>query len=518
MKGIEKENVEKNCVRNVTNEIMFVGAIYKKPDLFVEYGHNIRSKYDFIDEGTKFFYDIAEIIYKTRSQEFNRSVITTFVSEDTDKLSLYKKYGGWKIIESWMNLAEVKNFKNYFEVLKKYSLLREYQRNGFNIEKIVKHPKFEEFSAKDIYRLIRAKADRIHTVILSNEEGEILNSNIKRTLLRCMETPDLGIKLPFPIMNDIFRGAKKRSCMAVGMLSNSGKTRLMTMIIAFFSLILNEKVLVLLNEMTIEELRYALITTVINNFEFQELHGLKLKKIEKEITLGLYKDKNGNFIYPLKDEDGNTIETIEEYAERVANNSYEFVQIMKIADWIEDSMKGLIFSKDISTAYDDKTLEFEIRKAKLTLGVNYVFYDTAKSDISAIGDWAAFKATVTKLTELFKELDMFGYLSIQLSDDANYINPDELTSSNISNAKQIKHVLHTLCLFKEIPKKMYHKYCYKKADNVDWGTPAKYDLDLKKRYYCCVVDKNRFGRKTILLFEVDLDRNIWIEVGELERK
>ena len=33
-------------------------------------------------------------------------------------------------------------------------------------------------------------------------------------------------------------------------------------------------------EMTVEEIRYALITTVINNSEFQQLHGLKLKKKE----------------------------------------------------------------------------------------------------------------------------------------------------------------------------------------------------------------------------------------------
>ena len=53
------------------------------------------------------------------------------------------------------------------------------QKNGFDIEKIMKHPKFELLSPMDIYRLIRAKADRIHTVILTNEEAEILNSNIK---------------------------------------------------------------------------------------------------------------------------------------------------------------------------------------------------------------------------------------------------------------------------------------------------------------------------------------------------
>ena len=310
-----------------------MGSIYKKPDLFIEHGHNIRSKYDFYDEATKFFYDNAEILYQTRTQTFNRSVISTYMAEDPDRLTLYKKYGGWKTIEEWTKLAITDNFQSYFDVLKKYSLLREYQRNGFSVDKIMNHSKFEMLTAMDIYRLIRSKADRIHTVILTNEESEVLNSNIKTTLLHCMETPDLGLQLPFPVMNDITRGMKKKSVMAVGMLSNAGKTRLMTKLIAYITLVLKEKVFVLLNEMTVEEIRYALITTVINNSEFQQLHGLKLKKKEKELTLGLYKDSKGEFIYANKDEWGDVTETIEEYAQRVAENSDEYIKIMKIHIW-----------------------------------------------------------------------------------------------------------------------------------------------------------------------------------------
>ena len=47
------------------------------------------------------------------------------MAEDQERLSLYKKYGGWKTLEDWMNLAVVDNFQGYFEVLKKFSLLRE---------------------------------------------------------------------------------------------------------------------------------------------------------------------------------------------------------------------------------------------------------------------------------------------------------------------------------------------------------------------------------------------------------
>ena len=43
-------------------------------------------------------------------------------------------------------------------------------------------------------------------------------------------------------------------------------------------------------------------------------------------------------------------------------------------------------------------------------------------------------------------------------------------------------------------------------------------LEEGKRYYCSVCDKNRFGAKKKTLFEVNLDFNTWIEVGELVRK
>nr|DAW20522.1 MAG TPA: replicative helicase [Caudoviricetes sp.] len=506
-----------DLVANVPTEVLFVGCIYKQPDLLVNYGQYVRSKYDFSDEVTRFFYDSAEIIYKTRSQTFNKTTVSTYFSEEPDRLSTFKKYGGWKTIESWIKLAITDDIQKYQEIIKKYSLLREYQRNGFDISKIVEHKKFEQFTASDIYRLIRGKADRIHTVILTNQEAEILNSHIKETLLSCMEKPDLGVPLPFPILNDIFRGCKLGSTMAVGMLSNAGKTRFMTMIIAYLTLVNHERVFVMLNEMGVEDLRKCLVTTIINNKEFQKLHGIKLKKPEKELTLGLYKNNKGEYIYQKTDDFGEATETTEEYIKRVSANSEEYNKIMKIAEWIEAETNELILVKDMASGYDDKTLEFEIRKANLTHGAKYFFYDTCKQDVEATGDWAALKATVTKLTDIAKQLEMFGYLSIQLTDDTEFCKPDELNSNNIANAKQLKHIVWTMALFKEISPNDFHKYRYVQHDE-KWGKDAECELQAGKRYYAANVDKNRFGCKKKVIFEVDLDLNTWVEVGELRRK
>ena len=81
-------------IASVPTEVLFVGSIYKEPDLLINYSQYMRSKYDFSDEVTRFFYDSAEIIYKNRTQTFNKTTILTYFSEEPERLSTFKKYGG----------------------------------------------------------------------------------------------------------------------------------------------------------------------------------------------------------------------------------------------------------------------------------------------------------------------------------------------------------------------------------------------------------------------------------------
>ena len=508
-------NIE--AVNNVTNEILFVGAVYKNPELLVDYIQLVKSKYDFYDEATRFFYDSAEIIYQTRSQEFKNTTITTYMSEDKERLTLFKKYGGNKTLEEWKKLAQLENQKNYYDILKKYSLLREYQRKGFDVSGIIAHKKFETFNANDIYRLVRGKADKIHTVILGSTETEVLNKDTKKTLLDHLARPSMGLQMPFPILNSVFRGMKTKTLMAGGMVSNAGKTRFMVKLIAYIALVMRQKVYVMVNEMDISEVRDCLITTIVNNPEFQQLHGFEIKKNESELDMGLYKDKNGEFVYRKYNEEGEPLESDDEYIRRVEQDSEEFNQIMQIAEWVDSELQTSIFIDDVSDAYDDKSLEFKIRKAKMTLGCNYWFYDTFKSDTDDTGDWAAMLVSATKLATVAKETDTFGYLSIQLLDEVSSVDPDRLSSSYVANCKAIKRVLYTMILFKEILPSEFKKYNYLKVDE-EWGEPHPQPLIEGHRYYCANVDKNRFGRKPKVIFELNLDTNEWVEVGELVRK
>ena len=457
-------------------------------------------------------------MYQTVTQTFSKANVSIFMSEEPERASLYRKYGGWRTIESWVRMSSTDDFdvRSCFDRLKKYSLLREYERRGFNTDFIKNQNRFDYYTAKDIYKLVRTQADRVNTVIMGDSDIDILNSKVNDLIDGCLDTPDQGFTIPFPILNEVFMGMQKKTIMAVAAMSNAGKSRLMIKLVAYATLVLHKRTLVLLNEMTVEKMRKALLTTVINNPEYKALHGVDIVKPEREIVMGMYRDRDGNFIYRRRDKEGNFAESKEDFLQRVKDNSDEYHKVKQVASWIESQMQALIYVKDISSDYSDHVLEFEIRKAVITKGVELWFYDTCKNEQT--GEWSAFKITVSKLAEICKPLNVFGYLSMQLNDETNSVAPDAMNSSCIAEARQTKHVLDSLIMIKQIDVGDYHKYQYIKRNEEDWGSDVTKDLSQNKIYYCFVVDKNRGGEKPKVLFEVNLNLNTWSECGMLQRR
>ena len=497
-------------------ETFLVGSLYKQPELYIEYSRYIVSKYDFADEATRFFYDNFAIMYETFTQTINETNINAWMTQEAERLKKYKLYGGYSLLKTWVDLAVVDDFKNYFTVVKKFSLVREYQRNGFPANRIMEFKNFDKLTAKDIYRLIRSKADKIYTVIDGEEDSHIINEDMVNAVNSCLITPDIGLPYPFEIINELFKGMMEQTFLCTGMASNEGKTRFMIMLVAYVSLVLKQKSFVMLNEMTEKQIKHCLITTVLNNKAFKKLHGVDITKNEKELTLGLYKDSNGEFITRRTDNMGRFTESENDFIARLQGTSEEYNKVLKVAQWVEAEMDGKIYLKELAR-YDDNSLEFEIRKHVMIHGIKYVFYDTLKNDDSTIGDWAALKLTTTKLKQVINDLKIYGYGSIQLTDDVHFTDPLMMSSNNIGACKAIKHLLDQLLLCKRISKDTYHKYHILQKDD-SWGDNCFIDLDYKNTYYCFLVDKNRKGDKQAIAFQVDLNLNCWTEVGVLVKK
>lgn len=332
-------------------------------------------------------------MYKSFSEDFSKANIISFMSQDAERFRQFKQLGGYKTIESWWKVLSAhtdNDVRTCFDILKKYSLVREYKRKGYSVDYLLGSKKFDTMSPLDVYKNIRGNVDKIHTKILGDSEIEVLNSNVSTLIDDCIDIPSQGFEIPFPILNEVFMGMQKKTIMAVAALSNTGKSRLMIKLVAYASLVLKKKTLVLLNEMPIEKMRKALLTTVINNPEYKKLHGIDITKPEREIVMGMYRDKDGNFIERLRDEHGNALETKEEFLARVREHSEEYRKVQAVAKWIEEQNQGMIYAKDVSSDYSDQVLEFEIRKAVLTRNVELWFYDCVI--VVAIITWSAFIA------------------------------------------------------------------------------------------------------------------------------
>ena len=71
-----------------------MGSFFRSPDLFVNYGNFMRSKYDFSDPAVKFFYDSFETYYLTFSQTVDETKMNVFMSQNPERLKTYKQYKG----------------------------------------------------------------------------------------------------------------------------------------------------------------------------------------------------------------------------------------------------------------------------------------------------------------------------------------------------------------------------------------------------------------------------------------
>lgn len=509
-------------ISNSQAEMMFVGCLYKKPEFILEVENVVKSETYFCDSVAKFLYDQAILLFK-KNQSFSENSIVVFMTEDSERLEAFKKFGGIETVKNFIEYATVDDFQSYYEELKKYSLVREYEDKGFDTSKIRKTKKFITATANDVYYWVRSVVDKVHTSVLSETETEYISNDMTSFADSFLEQPDMGAFTPFPEFNELFRGLRFKNHMSVGMISNSGKTRFMVRLAAYNAFVNKNKTMLLLNEMSPSEIKLALLTTIINGEDFQKLHGVEMNKPEKELSLGLYKDKRGDYIYRTTDEKGVFTETIDEYKKRLLFDSLEYRNVQIVSQWIEENGINNIAVIDVSGKYDDKSLETQIRK-NVRLGFNYIFYDTMKSEMDGIAEWGAFKKTATMLSELAKNEQIYLYSSIQLLDEVENIEPLSLNSNQIANAKQIRHVLDSLILCKEIDKSQYGKYEYVSNGNGAIGAksntpqPLPDTGDPADKLYVFVINKNRSGEKKKILFKVNLNFNQWETLGYIYRK
>lgn len=406
--------------------------------------------------------------------------------------------------------------KIYIELKKLFTLRKKYQSMPIKniqdkIAEIRNYILYDNMSVEEIEAAIN------QVTVTEKFKQSVLNTNVTDFLLNGQNSLTTGLNLPFPILSSVFKGIRKGETMAFAMPSNSGKSRFTINLIAHIAFVHKKKVLVISNEMSEEKMKLCLITTILNNPEIQKLHGQNIIKSEGELlefkfrpdnVKGVNTDENG---FVLQNEG----ETREEFAKRLSKISSEFNQTVKVTDWINEQLNNCIYFINITDHTNDE-LKKVITNYYYKEKIEYMFYDTMKTDTQNIGKSEEIKKTATIISNLAQNLNIFIGYTMQLTETTTL--PVNLTINDLSESRTVKEVLDTLCLIKQIDNRTLKDYEYSLEEVSDTFYPLKEYQDPDERYYTCVVDKNRAGSKPKVVFNLNLAYNRWNELGYIRLK
>lgn len=396
-------------------------------------------------------------------------------------------------------------------IIRKYYLTSPMQETKEKIMDILNYELYNQMTVQEV-------KDAIDQITATEKfKRSILNNNITNFLLAGENSLTSGLELPFPILSSVFKGVRRGETMAYAMPSNSGKSRFTINVASYLSFIHNKKVLIISNEMSEEKMKLCLITTVINNPEIQKLHKQNLSKTEAELLEFKFRPDEGKKVET--DEEGfikrHEGESQIEFSKRLVELSTEFNKTIAVTEWLDKQINNSIYFVNI-TNHTNEELEKVILNYYYKEKIEYIFYDTLKTDTEHIGNGEEVKKTATILSNLAQNLGIFIASSLQLTENTTL--PLNLNVNDLSASRTVKEVLDTLCLMKQIHNEELDKYEYSLEEEGIKFFELKREKDPNVRYYACVVDKNRAGAKPKVVFKLNLAYNMWEELGYLRLK
>ena len=432
-------------------------------------------------------------------------------AKDTEESFSLKKQLKTKALNSNDGMEHV-----YTELKKLFTLRKSYLEIPIKevqdaIIDITNYKLYSEMSEEEVESAIRQVNDT------GKFKRAVLNKNLTAFLKTADNNLTNGLEMPFPILSSVFKGIRKGETMAFAMPSNSGKSRFTTNLAAYTAFVHKKKVLIISNEMSEEKMRICLITTILNNPEIQNRHGQMIRKTEGELLEFKFRPDMGKKV--KVDEEGFVLkepnETQSAFTKRLEQVSSEYNRTIAATDWVNKEMSNSIYFINITDHTND-----ELRKVIMNYyykeKIEYIFYDTLKTDTANIGIAEELKKTATILSNLAQNFNIFICSTLQLAESKTI--PINMDVNDLAVSRTVKEVLDTLCLMKQINRENLVDYEYSLEEVDTKFFDIENDKNPDVRYYACVVDKNRAGAKPKLLFKINLAYNSWEELGYLKLK
>ncbi len=508
----EKNNILYKYPKELSNielEYIYMGLLLQNPEAIAKYYFTIK---EISFENTIILNLYKRVLFTDGQAYAPESAKKGFnfakVNAETLKLE--------KVLKRQIDAKKFDIEEIYIELKKLFVIRRSYREIPIKkmqdkIIDILNYKLYDKMSVEEVESAVQQVNDTAKFKSAVLNEGltdflELQENNLKN-----------GLSLPFPIISSVFKGIRKGETMSYAMPSNAGKSRFAINLAAYTCYIHKKKVLVISNEMSEEKMKLCLITTIVNNPDIQKLHGQKISVTEGELLEFKFRpddpkkvkvDENG---YCVKEKG----ETQAEFVKRLLKVSSIFKSVIKATDWVKTQVENSIYFINITDHTNDE-LKKVIMNYYYKEHIEYVFYDTLKTDTANIGKEHEIKITATMLSNLAQNFNIFICSSLQLAESAT--SPLNLDVNDLAVSRTVKEVLDTLCLIKQIHRDNLadYEYSLNEVDTKFYDLKKYEDPDV--RYYACVIDKNRAGAKPTVVFRLNLAYNSWEELGYLRLK
>lgn len=295
-----------------TATLQVIGAVFKKPQIL-----DLEDKYtitenDFDDEFHRIVFGTIYKVYELGAEKISLQNIKDFLSSRPKNEAIFKQNKGDEWLLKVEENCQPEAFDYYYGRLKKFSLLRAFDKIGVDVSDIYdpdnifdtkKKQQQEEIldgsSCEDIVNQINNKIETIKIRYVDNdtEEASQAGKGARELVAELKTHPEVGSPLYGPLINTVTRGARLKKLYLRSAATGVGKTRAMVADACYISCgeLFDEKIgcwmrvgpkqptLFIATEQDLSEIQTLMIAFLSNVNEEHILNGLYLEGEEERV-------------------------------------------------------------------------------------------------------------------------------------------------------------------------------------------------------------------------------------------
>lgn len=217
-----------------------LGCLLKDPSLLGDMNKYQIIKEDFPEPFHRAIFGAIWNLYKLGNKDIDHISVDNYLSNYTKSYEIFLKNDGIEWCQNAIDQSSLANFDYYYIRMKKFSLLRECEKNGVSVTDIynekevdpslqaIMQDKFDKYDINDIIKIIDTKILGIKEKFVAEygAYGQQAGKGAKKLKEELKQQPEMGVPLCSGILNSIVRGARLKKLYMRSAPTGVGKTRL----------------------------------------------------------------------------------------------------------------------------------------------------------------------------------------------------------------------------------------------------------------------------------------------------